>query len=371
MGLVHPTRRAFATLVSVSALVLAAGVAHAQERVVNVYNWSDYIDPATLEAFTEETGIEVVYDTYDNNEIVETKLLAGRSGYDIVVPSGPFTQRLVAAGVFAPLDKAQIPNLENAWPQIADRLALYDPGNAHAVNYMWGTTGIGINVDEVRERLGPDANLETWDLVFDPETAAKLQDCGIHVLDAPEDLFPTALNYLGLDPDSKDAADLERAADLLAGVSEYVLKFHSSEYINALANGDICVAVGYSGDVLQAQARAEEADNGVEVAYIVPDEGALLWFDSFSIPADAPNKDEAHAFIDFMMRPEIAAQNVNYVAYASGNLAAKEFIDEAVLGNPGIYPSDATIERLFTNTAYDARAQRLVTRAWTRVKTGR
>lgn len=371
MGRFLPTRRALGALVSVSALALAAGAAAAQERVVNVYNWSDYVDPQVLEDFTAETGIEVVYDTYDNNEIVETKLLAGRSGYDIVVPSGPFTERLIRAGVFAPLERDKLPNLENAWPQIADRLAVYDPGNQFAVNYMWGTTGIGIDVEEVRERLGPDANLETWDLVFDPEVAGKLKDCGIHVLDAPEDLFPTALNYLGLDPDSKDEADLQQAADLLAAMAENVQKFHSSEYINALANGDICVAVGYSGDVLQAQARAEEAGNGVEIAYIVPDEGALLWFDSFSIPADAPNKDEAHAFIDYMMRPEVAAANVNYVAYASGNLAAKEFIDPEVLANPGIYPSDATIENLFTNTAYDPRAQRFVTRAWTRVKTGR
>ncbi|GGK33288.1 polyamine ABC transporter substrate-binding protein [Salinarimonas ramus] len=371
MGRFLPTRRALGALVSVSALALATGGALAQERVVNVYNWSDYIDPQVLADFTAETGIEVVYDTYDNNEIVETKLLAGRSGYDIVVPSGPFTQRLIQAGVFAPLDKAQIPNLENAWPQIADRLAVYDPGNAHAVNYMWGTTGIGINVEAVRERLGPEADLETWDLVFDPEVASKLADCGIHVLDAPEDIFPTALNYLGLDPDSKDQGDLQQAADLLATMAPSVQKFHSSEYINALANGDICVAVGYSGDVLQAKARAQEAGNGVEIAYIVPDEGALLWFDSFSIPADAPNVEEAHAFIDYMMRPEVAAANVNYVAYASGNLAAKEFVDEAVLNDPGVYPSDATIENLFINTAYDPRSQRFVTRAWTRVKTGR
>lgn len=371
MGRILPTRRALGAFVSVSALALVTSGALAQERVVNVYNWSDYIDPQVLADFTAETGIRVVYDTYDNNEIVETKLLAGRSGYDIVVPSGPFTQRLIQAGVFAALDRDKLPNLVHAWPQIVERLEPFDPGNRFAVNYMWGTTGIGINVERVRERLGPDANLQTWDLVFDPETASQLADCGIHVLDAPEDLFPTALNYLGLDPDSKEAADLERAAELLAGMGEHVLKFHSSEYINALANGDICVAVGYSGDVLQAKARAEEAGNGVEIAYIVPDEGALMWFDSFSIPVDAPNPDEAHAFIDFMMRPEVAAANVNYVAYASGNLAAKEFIDPEVLGDAGIYPSDAVIERLFTNTAYDSRAQRLVTRAWTRVKTGR
>jgi putrescine transport system substrate-binding protein len=358
-----------------SALPLGAALAQAPssapERTVNVYNWSDYVDPKMLDAFTKETGIKVVYDTYDNNEIVETKLLAGKSGYDIVVPSGPFLQRLIKANVFQRLDKAKLPNLKNAWPEISARLAVYDPGNLYAVDYMWGTTGIGVNIDKVRERVGPDQPLNTWDLLLKPELSNKLKDCGIHVLDAPEDLFPNVLNYLGLNPDSKRQEDLNRAGEALFRVRGNVRKFHSSEYINALANGDICLAVGYSGDILQAKRRADEAKNEVQIGYAVPREGALMWFDSFAIPADAKNVAEAHAFIDYMLRPDVAAANTNVVAYASGNLAGKPMVRPEILNDPGIYPDEATFKRLFTNTAYDERAQRVLTRLWTRVRTGR
>jgi putrescine transport system substrate-binding protein len=342
----------------------------AQERTLNVYNWSDYVDPKVLEDFTKETGIKVIYDTYDNNEIVETKLLAGRSGYDTVVPSGPFLQRLIAAGVFRKLDKSKLPNLQHMWPEVMQRLQVFDPGNQHGVNYMWGTTGIGINVKKVQERLG-QSSLNTWDIVMRPELVGKLRDCGVQMLDAPEDIFPGVLNYLGLNPDSKRNEDLTRAGDALFRIRGSIQKFHSSEYINALANGDICMAVGYSGDVLQARKRAEEAKNAVEVAYVIPREGALMWFDSFAIPADAANVNEAHEFINFMMRPEVAAANTNFVSYASGNLAARKLVDHAILENPGVYPDDATFKRLFTNTAYDERSQRTLTRLWTRVKTGR
>jgi putrescine transport system substrate-binding protein len=354
---------------------LALGVslvtgAAAQQRVVNVYNWSDYVDPTVLEEFTQSTGIKVVYDTYDNNEIVETKLLAGKSGYDIVVPSGPFLQRLISAKVFQKLDKAKLPNLSNLWPEINQRLAVFDPGNQFAVNYMWGTTGIGVNVKKVRQVLG-EIPLNTWDLVMKPEFASKLKGCGIYMLDSPEDLFPGILAYVGLNPDSKKPDDLTRAGDALYRVRGNVQKFHSSEYINALANGDICLAVGYSGDILQAKKRAEEAKNDVEIQYIIPREGALMWFDSFAIPADAKNVAEAHEFINYMMRPEVAAANTNFVSYASGNAAARQLVDPAILNNPGIYPDEATFKRLFTNTAYDERSQRTITRLWTRVKTGR
>ena len=363
-------RLVVATLALAVSLSFGLAGASAQDRVVNVYNWSDYIDPKMLDRFTKETGIKVTYDTYDNNEIVETKLLAGKSGYDIVVPSGPFLQRLIKANVFAKLDKTKLPNLANQWPEIAGRLAVFDPGNQYAVNYMWGTTGIGLNVAKVRERVG-DVPLNTWDLLMKPELSGKLKDCGIHVLDSPEDLFPGILAYLGLNPDSKNPADLTKAGDALFRIRGNIQKFHSSEYINALANGDICVAVGYSGDVVQARTRAAEARNDVEVAYQIPKEGALMWFDSFAIPADSRNKAEAHAFIDFMMRPDVAAANANFVKYASGNLAAKPAIDKAILEDTGIYPDEATMRRLFTNTAYDERVQRTVTRLWTRVKTGR
>ena len=260
-------RAALSALAAVA--TLACGAALAQERVVNVYNWSDYIDPKVLESFTKETGIKVTYDTYDNNEIVETKLLAGKSGYDVVVPSGPFLQRLIQAGVFAKLDKAKLPNLKNMWPEVMQRLQVYDPGNQYGVNYMWGTTGIGLNMQKVRQRLGNQA-LNTWDLMLRWEVISKLKDCGVQILDAPEDIFPNVLNWLGLNPDSKRLDDLNRAGEQLFRIRGAVQKFHSSEYINALANGDICMAVGYSGDVLQAKKRAEEAKNGVEIGYVFP-----------------------------------------------------------------------------------------------------
>ncbi|MHC2088614.1 polyamine ABC transporter substrate-binding protein [Methylobacterium sp. CM6244] len=352
------------------ALLNSAG-AKAQERVVNIYNWSDYIDPKSLEAFTKETGIKVVYDTYDNNEILETKLLAGQSGYDLVVPTGPFLQRLIKAGVFRPLDKAKIPNLKHAWPEIAQRLAVYDPGNTYAVDYMWGTTGIGVNLGPVRERLGPNQALNTWTLVLNPTLMAKLKDCGVMMLDSPEDLIPSMLPAYGLKPDTKRWDDISQVTDALFKVRGSVRKFHSSEYINGLANGDLCLAVGYSGDVMQAKKRAEESKNGVEIAYFIPKEGALMWFDALAIPKDAPHPEEAHIFIDYMMRPEVAAANTNFVSYASGNLAAKPLVKPEILTNPGIYPDDATMQRLFTNQAWDDRTQRFVTRNWTRVRTGR
>jgi putrescine transport system substrate-binding protein len=272
--------------------------------------------------------------------------------------------------VFRKLDRTKLPNLKNAWPDITERLATFDPGNLYAVDYMWGTTGMGVNIKKVKERLG-DLPLNSWDLVLRPEIAGKLKDCGIQMLDAPEDILPGVLNYLRFDPDSKRPEDLQVAGDAVMKVRDTIAKFHSSEYINALANGDICLAVGYSGDMLQAKRRAEEAKNGVEIAYMIPREGALMWFDSLAIPADAEHVSEAYAFIDYLLRPEIAAANTNFVAYASGNLAAKAFVKPEILADPGIYPDAATFGRLFTNTAYDERTQRLVTRLWTRIRTGR
>ena len=350
--------------------LLGAAPAHAAERVVNIYNWSDYIDPKVLDGFTKETGIKVVYDTYDNNEILETKLLAGKSGYDVVVPSGPFLQRLIRAGVFQPLDKGKLPNLANVWPDIAGRLQAYDPGNTYAVDYMWGTTGIGVNVGAVRERL-PNAPLNTWSLVLNPTSMNKLKECGVMMLDSPEDLIPSMVTFFGQKADPRRWDDISQVTDALYKVRGSIRKFHSSEYINALANGDICVAVGYSGDVLQAKKRADEAKNDVKIEFEIPREGALMWFDTFAIPKDAPHAAEAHAFIDYMLRPEVAAANTNFVSYASGNLPAKKFVKPELLDNPGIYPDEATMQRLSTNTAWNDTTQRFVTRLWTRVRMGR
>ena len=355
--------------VALAASTLLATGALAQERRVNVYNWSDYIDDSILEDFTKETGIEVTYDVFDSNELLETKLLAGGTGYDVVVPSGTFLARQLQAGVFQPLDKSKLSNMENLDKDILARLENYDPGNEYAVNYMWGTTGIGYNKGAVQERLGTD-EITSWDVIFDPEQLAKFADCGVHMLDAPAEMFPAALNYLGKDPDSKDPADIEAAGELLKSVRDSIQKFHSSEYINALANGDICLAVGWSGDVFQARDRASEADNGVEIGFAIPEQGAQMWFDNMAIPADAENVEEAHEFINYIMRPEVIAKATNYVYYANGNEASIPLLEEDVTGDPGIYPSDETMAKLYTTTPYDPRIQRVVTRTWTDVKTG-
>lgn len=352
----------------------AAPHAHAQEKSVNVYNWSDYIDRKVIEDFSAETGIKVIYDTYDSNEVLETRLLAGRTGYDLVVPSGPFLQRQIAAGLYQKLDTAKIPNLKNLWPEIVDRLAVHDPGGDHAVPYMWFTTGIAYNVEKARERLG-DVPLEralgSWDIVFKPENLRKFADCGIYVLDSPEDLFTIALNYLGLPPDSKRPLDLRRAALLLGGMRGHVKKFHSSEYINALANGDICLAIGWSGDAFQAQNRAREAENGVEVDYVIPREGTLMSLDTLAIPKDAPHPDEAQELINFLLRPEIAARNTNRTNFANSVAASRPLIDKAIIDNKAIYPDEAMMARLFTVTSFDQPTQKLVTREWIRIKTGK
>ena len=358
-------------LAAAALALLIAAPAHAQQRIVNVYNWSDYIEPSLLDNFTQQTDIKVRYDTFDSNDTLETKLLAGKSGYDVVVPTGFFLERQIKAGVFQKLDKSKLPNLVNIWPEIAQRLAAYDPGNLYAVNYMWGTTGIGYNVAKAREALGGDGKIDSWEVVFKPELLAKFKGCGVYLLDSADDIMPAALQYLGFDPNSHKEAELQKAADLLVKVRSSVRKFHSSEYLDALATGEACFAVGFSGDVKQAQKRAAEAKNGVEIAYAIPKEGAQLWFDNLAIPRDAKHVAEAHAFIDFLQRPEVAAKNSDFISYANGNLASQQFIDKAVLEDPNIYPDEATMSRLYTIKAYDAATQRLLNRLWTRIKTGK
>ncbi|MFG6510695.1 polyamine ABC transporter substrate-binding protein, partial [Sulfitobacter sp. M23905] len=319
-------------LSSVAVATLMAGAATAE--TVRVYNWSDYIDESLLDKFEEETGIELVYDVFDSNEVLETKMLAGGSGYDVVVPSGTFLQRQITAGAFQPLDTSKLPNLENMWDVVSSRTEQYDPDNAHSINYMWGTTGIGVNVGKVKEILGEDAPIDSWDLVFDPANMEKLADCGVHFLDAPAEMIPAALNYIGEDPNSHDPDVIAKAEEVFMPVRPYIQKFHSSEYINALANGDVCVAVGWSGDILQARDRADEADNGVEIAYNAPSEGAQMWFDQMAIPVDAPNPEGAHKFLNFIMDAENMAAASNYVYYANGNKASQEHLVEDVIGDP-------------------------------------
>jgi len=381
-----PTLAAMATLLVAVAVVVAgcgrkpaepaadaatgAAGAAAEDKVLNVNNWSDYIDPAVIEDFQKETGIQVRYDVFDSNEVLETKLLTGNSGYDVVVPSAYFLERQVKAGVFRKLDKAQLPNLANLDPELLQRAAGHDPGNEHGVVYMWGTTGIGFDAAKVKAIM-PDAPVDSWRLVFDPAVAAKFKDCGISVLEDPTDMVGTVLLWLGKDPNSQSAADLQLAEEALLKVRPFIRMISSSQYIEALANGEICIAVGYSGDVLQARDRAAEAGKPVDIRFSIPQEGALMWFDTLAVPADAKHPGNAHLFIDYLLRPEVAARNSDFVNYANANLKATELVNEELRNDPSIYPTAETKARLQPNLSKSAEFTRLLNRSWTRFTTGR
>ncbi|TCK07432.1 putrescine transport system substrate-binding protein [Marinobacterium mangrovicola] len=356
-------------LAASTALALSTAAQAAEERTLHVYNWSDYIAEETLEEFEKETGINVVYDVFDSNQVLEAKLLSGHSGYDIVVPSNSFLAKQIRAGIFAELDKEKLPNWENLNTTLLKSLDSADPGNMHAFPYLWGTTGIGYNADKVKEALGID-EITSWDVVFKPENLSKLQDCGVSMLDAVDEIYPAALNYLGEDPNPTTTEAVDKAEEVVSAVRPYVRYFHSSKYITDLANGDICLAIGWSGDILQAQARAIEADNGVDVQYVIPQEGAGTFFDMMAMPADAKNKDEAYEFMNYILRPDVIAKISDYVAYANGNAAATPLIDEEIRNNPGIYPSDEISEKLYTFADLDPKVIRAMTRSWTRVTAG-
>jgi putrescine transport system substrate-binding protein len=348
----------------------AAPPASNEEKVVNVYNWSDYIDPKMLEEFTRQTGIKVNYDVFDNNEVLQTKLLAGHTGYDVVVPSASFLELQIKAGVFQKLDKSLLPNWKNLDENILKRVALHDPGNQYAVNHMWGTDAIGFNIKKAKE-AAPDAPLNSWKVMFDPAWAAKFKGCGISILDAPDEVVGVVLAYLGKDPNSENLADLKLAEETLMKIRPYVKTIDSSPYIDALANGDLCLVLGWSGDILQARSRAAEAKQGVEIGMNVPTDGTIIWFDMYAIPADAPHPKNAHAFINFMMDPKVAAANSNFVHYANGNAASLALIDPAVRNDPGVYPPKETMDKLFPNLARSQEFTRELNRTWTRFKTGK
>jgi len=364
--------KAIKSLVAATAIAVSAGAIAAEEKVLNVYNWSDYIAEDTLALFTKETGIKVVYDVFDSNDVLEAKMLSGKTGYDIVVPSSTFLARQITAGVFQPLDRAKIPNYKELDKAMMAKLASLDPNNAHSIPYLWGTTGIGINVAKVKERLGEDYELNTWDLVFNPEVVAKLADCGVTLLDSWDEVMPAALNYLGEDPTTLDAKLFKGAAkDALMAIRPSIRYFHSSQYINDLANGDVCVSVGWSGDILQAMDRADEAENGVEIQYIIPKEGAGHWLDMLAIPSDADHPENAHAFLNFLMRPDIMAGISNYVWYPNAVPASKALIDEEIVSDPAIYPTAEVEAKLYTFNVYPPKLDRTGSRAWTSIKTGK
>ncbi len=338
-------------------------------RVLNLYIWSDYLAADTLSNFEKETGIKVHAAYFDTNETLETKLLAGSSGYDVVVPTASYFERQIKAGVYLPLDKSKLPNLKNMDPLLMSKVALHDPGNAHGIIYTWGTNGIGYNAKMVKEAM-PDAPTDSWRLVFDPAVASKVAKCGISVLDSPAEMVRAVYSYLGKDPNSQSPDDLVQAEAVLTKIRPYIRNINSSEYIEALANGDLCVAVGYNGDVMQARDRAREANKGIEVKYFVPKEGSILWFDMLAIPKDAPDPDSAYAYLNYIMTPKAIADISNFKRYANANTASQPLVSESVRNDPGIYPPPEQRQKLAVQLADSADQTRAITRVWQRFKTG-
>ncbi len=359
-------------LPALMAALLSANTAVSAEETVHLYNWNDYFAEDTLAKFQERTGIRPVLDLYDANDVLEAKLFAGSSGYDVVFPTArPFGARQIQAGIYQPVDKSKLPGLAKLDPAVYATLQDIDPDNKYLVPYLWGTTGLGVNVAKVKDALGADAPTDTWAIVFDPKQAAKLKECGISMLDDATEAFSAALAYLGKDPNSRSDQDLEAAAQVLRNARPNIRYFHSSQYISDLANGDLCVAHGYSGDILQAKSRAEEAKKGVEVGYRIPREGAVLWTDVMAIPKDAPNPAAANAFIAYILEPPVVADISDYVMYANPNLEATALLDEAVRTDPGVYPSAAVKQKLFVLKTPTDKAQRKLNNLWTRIKAER
>jgi len=350
--------------------VAQGATTESSENVLNVYNWSDYIQPSVISDFEQEYGIHVNYDVFDSNEILETKLLTGHTNYDIVVPSAAFLERQRQADIYRKLDKARLPNLKNVDPRVARDEALYDPGNQYSVDYMWITSGVGYNTAAIRERLA-DAPVDSWRMLFDPAVVSKFQDCGVSILDAPSEVVGTVLLYLGRNPNSNSPEDLKAAEQALHAIRPYVRYVDSSRYIDNLANGDICLVMGWSGDIKQAHDRAKEAGKGVDIAYSIPKEGAIVNYDVLAIPADAPHVRNAHLFIDYLLRPDVAAKNSNLIKYANALMPEVQPLDPAVRDDPGIYPPAEVRARLTPERPRPADYQRLLTRMWTRFKTGK
>lgn len=346
----------------------AAGGADS-EKIVNIYNWSDYIDPGVLKDFEAQTGINVNYDVFDSNEVLETKLLAGNTGYDIVVPTANFLERQVQAGVFQKLDKSRLPNLKNVDPEIQKRIAQHDPGNEHGVNYVWGTSGLGYNVAKIHERMS-DAPVDSWRMLYNPAIVSKFKDCGVSVFDAPSEVVSTVLIFLGKDANSLSPDDLAQAEKVLMAIRPYLRYVDSARYIEDLANGETCLALGWSGDVLQARDRAREAGKGIEIKYNLPREGGVLFFDMLAIPADAPHPQNALTFINYLLRPEVAARNSNLIRYANSVPASSSMLVSLVKDDPNIYPPADVMAKLVLNRAQPPGYTRLLTRMWTRFKTG-
>lgn len=353
-----------------SSFAMLFGAAAQAMPTVSVYNWTDYIGETTLADFQASSGIKVVYDVFDSNETLEGKLLAGRTGYDAVVPSNHFLARQAQAGAFLPLDRSKLTNWKHLDPKLLKQLEQNDPGNQYAVPYLWGTNGIGYNVDKVKAALGVD-HIDSWAVLFEPENLKKLKQCGVAFMDSPDELFPAMLKYLGMDPNSEKPADYAKAEARLLDLRPYITYFHSSKYVSDLANGDICVAFGYSGDVLQAASRAQEANNGVKVAYSIPKEGSNLWFDLLAIPKDASNPEQALAFINYLLEPQVIAKVSAAVGYANANPDAQAHMDKSLVENPEIYPPQEILDKLYISNTPNPKMMRLMTRSWSKIKSSR
>lgn len=340
------------------------------ERILNIYNWSNYIDNSVISQFEQEFHIKVNYDIYDSNEVLESKLLAGHSGYDVVVPSGYFLQHQIAAGVYRILDKSQLPNLQDPNTPAARYLAAYDPGQRYAVVYTWlNTTGLGYSVTAMRARL-PNTPVDSWRIVFDPHILARFQDCGIAVIDEPLDVVISAFIFLGKDPNTESLQDLKEAERLLLSIRRFIRYVDTTRYIEFLATGEVCLAIGWSGDVLQARDRAREAATGVDIAFSIPKEGSLNDGDMLAIPASAPHPRNAHLFINFMLRPEVAARISNAIKYANGVESSAPFLDVGVRNDPVIYPPPEMRAKLVPVRARSQQFTRALERTWIRFKTG-
>lgn len=340
------------------------------DQVVQIYNWSDYIGETTLDDFTKATGIKTKYDVYDDNDVLEAKLLVGNSGYDVVVPTAqPYLSRQIRQGLYQKLDKSKIPNIKNLDPKLMEQLANADPGNEYAVIYQWGTNGVGYNEEKIKERM-PDAPLDSFAMILDPEVVKKFADCGVTMLDSATEILPIVLNYLGKDPNSQDPADLKAAEEHMMKIRPYIKYFHSSQYINDLANGDVCLSLGWSGDVIQAASRADEAKNGQVIKYVIPKEGTIIWFDTMAVPKDAPHPDAAFAYINFVLDPKVMAGITNYVAYANAVPGSLEFVDDEIKGDPTIYPPPDVQKRLFVVKGTTDEFERQRAEVWTHIRAG-
>jgi len=361
-------------LTSVLSVVLVAFplLGHGAEPASNtlrLYNWSDYIGEHTIAGFEKATGIKVIYDTFDSYETVQGKLLPGRSGYDLVVLNAALVPPLIKAKVFQPLDKSRLPSWQNLDPQVLKSLEHYDPGVSYSAPYTWGSNGVTYNVDKIKARM-PDAPIGSLAMIFDPKIVSRFADCGVTLQDSPTDVLPLVLTYLGRDPNSAEPQDLKAAQDVLMAVRPYIRKFDSTSYLNGLANGDLCLSTTWSGDYATAQARAKEAGAATRLDYFIPKEGSLIWFDNFYIPADAPDVANAHAFIEYLLQPQVIADISNYIRYANSNQAATALVSADVRDNPAIYPDLATLQRLFTQKTQPPQSTRLITRTWNAVKIG-